>query len=120
MHNHKELKVWQRSVDLATVIYQLTKVFPKEETYGLTQQLRRSVVSVSSNIAEGAGRKSDKEFGYFLNLAYGSLYELETQLLIASKLGYLEAGDVEPVDLEIQELQKMIFVLLRNLEAVKA
>lgn len=114
MHNYKELKVWQRSVDLATTVYSATQTFPKNEQYGLVQQIRRAVVSVSSNIAEGAGRKSEKEFGYFLNIAYGSLYELETQLIISGNLGYIDKGKITGLQSEINELQKMIYTLIKN------
>ncbi len=114
MHNHKELKVWKRAVDLATTVYAITQEFPKVEQYGLTQQIRRAVVSVSSNIAEGAGRKTDKEFSYFLNIAYGSLYELETQLIISSNLGFVLTDKIKPIEIEITELQKMIFKLIKS------
>lgn len=93
MHNYKELKIWQRSVELTTTVYSITQNFPKSEQYGLVQQIRRAVVSISSNIAEGAGRKTNKEFGYFLNIAYRSLHELETQLIISVNLGYFGKGE---------------------------
>ena len=116
MHNYKELKVWKRSVDMATVVYSITQEFPKTEQYGLVQQIRRAVVSISSNIAEGAGRKTDKEFGYFLNIAYGSLYELETQLIISANLGYLKKEKIADLEIEINELQKMIYTLIKSLK----
>jgi four helix bundle protein len=87
--SHKKLDVWKDSVDLATHIYQITEKFPKAEVYGLTSQMRRAVISVPSNIAEGAARFSPKEFGQFLNIAGGSLSELDTQLEIAYNLGFL-------------------------------
>ena len=86
---HKRLNVWQESVSLATAIYQVTDTFPKSESFGLTSQMRRAVISVPSNIAEGAARFSQKEFAQFLNIAGGSLSELDTQLEIAFNLGYL-------------------------------
>lgn len=90
MHQFKELTVWQKAVDLATDVYRYTKNFPAEEKFGLTSQIRRSVVSISSNIAEGVGRKSKKEFKHFLDIAYGSASELETQLLVdRSKFKFL-------------------------------
>jgi len=82
---HKKLDVWRESVSLATQIYQITENFPKTEIYGLTSQMRRAVVSVPCNIAEGAARFSSKEFGQFLNIAGGSLSELDTQLEIAHR-----------------------------------
>jgi len=118
MHNYKELKIWQRAVDLATTVYSITQRFPASELYGLTQQIRRAVVSVSSNIAEGAGRKTEKEFGYFLNMAYGSLYELETQLIISCNLGFLEKEKNLELQTEINELQKMIYVLIKKQQSL--
>jgi len=114
MHKYKELKIWQRSVELATSVYSITHKFPKSEQYGLVQQIRRAVVSVSSNIAEGAGRKSEREFVYFLNIAYGSLYELETQLIISANLGYLAEDKKISVEAEINELQKMIYTFIKK------
>lgn len=116
MHNYKELKVWQKSIELTTMIYAETKGFPKEELYGLSQQMRRAAVSVCSNIAEGAARRSDKEFRHFLSIAYGSLYELETQLLISHNLGYRLESQNNAIDGKVTELQKMMFVLIKNIE----
>ncbi len=96
MHQFKELKVWQKSVELATEVYNSTNNFPAEEKFGITSQIRRSVVSISSNIAEGAGRKTKKEFKLFLNYAYSSCSELETQLIISKNLGFLNP-DLLPV-----------------------
>ena len=87
--------MWQRSTNLVAAVYRLTQTFPKEELYGLTNQLRRAAVSVSSNIAEGQGRTSSKEFAHFLGQARGSLLELETQLVIAVKLGYVDSRKVD-------------------------
>src|SRR5215470_562647 len=85
----RDLRLWQESIDLTTAIYRETLRFPKHEVYGLTQQIRRAAVSVASNIAEGKGHRSDKEFLHFLFHARGSLLELQTQLIIATKLNYL-------------------------------
>ena len=85
----KDLVVWQKAMDLSVAVYQLTKAFPKEEMFGLTSQMRRAAVSIPSNIAEGAGRGSKKDFAHFLSVARGSKYELETQLLICIELDYL-------------------------------
>jgi four helix bundle protein len=87
--DHKELDVWKASIDFVLHLYEMTKRFPKEERYSLSSQIRRAAVSVSSNIAEGAARNSDKEFIQFLYIALGSLAELETQIIIAQRLGYL-------------------------------
>jgi four helix bundle protein len=86
--NYTDLTVWQKAMDLVEEIYRLTKEFPREELYGLTSQMRRAAVSIPSNIAEGHGRGSDTEFHRFLRIAYGSLRELETQVLIAERLRY--------------------------------
>jgi four helix bundle protein len=87
--NHKDLDVWKRSMDLVEEIYKTTSNFPSSEIYGLTNQLRRASVSIPSNIAEGAARKGDKELLYFINIAIGSVAEIETQLLIAVRLEYI-------------------------------
>jgi len=89
---HYGLEAWKLSRELVRNVYLLTKTFPKDELFGLTAQMRRAAVSVPSNIAEGAARTGKKEFAQFLNIARGSLSELETQLLIATDLGYLEAN----------------------------
>ena len=86
MNKYKGLNVWKQAIDLAAEVYQITERFPAKEAYGLISQINRSVVSVVSNIAEGAGRNSGKEFDYFLEIALGSLFELETQLIIGNRL----------------------------------
>ncbi len=115
MHKFKDLKVWQKAVDLATLTYQTTKRFPGEERYGLTSQINRSVISIASNIAEGAGRNSKKEFLNFLSIAAGSSYELETQLLIAWNIKYLPQEDLDRLASLIEEIPKMIFALQKSL-----
>jgi len=87
---HKDLDVWKKSMDLVMDVYRDTQTFPKEEVYGLTSQIRRAVVSIPCNVAEGASRNSKKEFGQYLYIALGSASELETQILIADRLGYLQ------------------------------
>lgn len=93
MSEYQKLEAWQMAMALAEAVYKTTRTFPKEEVYGLTSQIRRAVVSIPSNIAEGAARASAKEFMQFLLIARGSAAELETQLLLAGKLGYLSASD---------------------------
>ena len=88
--DHKKLDVWIKSIDLVEEIYKITHEFPKLEDYGITSQIRRSAISIPSNIAEGAGRDSTKEYIRFLNIAVGSLSELETQLIIAKRLNYMD------------------------------
>jgi len=104
--NHKNLEVWKRGMDLAVEIYTISKRFPQVESYGLTGQIRRSAISIPSNIAEGAARKGDKEFLQFLNVSLGSLSELETQYLIAIRLEFVE--DSIEIDQLIKEVRKLI------------
>ncbi|WP_373493440.1 four helix bundle protein [Aquiflexum sp.] len=114
MNNYKELDIWKRSIKLAVNIYKLTSVLPTEEKFGLVSQLRRCAVSVPSNIAEGSGRKTNKEFSQFLTIAYGSLCELDTQVIISLELGYLKSNDVQDIEKEVGELQKMMFALIQK------
>jgi four helix bundle protein len=111
MDNFRNLIVWKRAVELATDVYQKTINFPKYELYGITSQIRRAAVSISSNIAEGAGRRSNKEFANFLGISYGSACELETQLLIAKNLKYLKGDDFDTLFNDLNEIQKMLYVL---------
>jgi len=106
IHSYKDLIVWQRSMELVVSIYELTDQFPKEEIYGITSQIRRSSISVPSNIAEGAGRKSPKEFKQFLFIALGSLSELETQIIIAKNLKYIDKEINDKINIEIVTLIK--------------
>jgi four helix bundle protein len=116
MHNFKELKSWQKTIDFCLDIYKLTGSFPSDEKFGLTSQLRRAGVSVPSNIAEGSGRNSDKEFIHFLSIATGSSYELETQLIIAHRLGYIKEEEIQEATLKLSEIQKMIFAFSNRLK----
>lgn len=115
--NYRDLIVWQKSMDLVEIVYQLTKGFPREETYGLKSQLQRAVASVPSNIAEGQARGSQKiEFQRFLYLALGSLAEVDTQLELAIRLKYLKSEDREAVNSLMDEIRKMLFGLIRTLK----
>lgn len=115
VNSYKDLIVWQRAMDLVSKIYGVTKKFPREELYGLTNQIRRSAVSIPSNIAEGQARQGTAEFRNFLSIARGSLAEVETQLLIAADLSYLSDSDLKAI-LEIHtEVGKMLNGLLRSL-----
>ena len=116
MNNFKELKVWKKSIDLVKLIYEITQQFPKEETYGLTNQVRRCAVSIPSNIAEGAGRKGNKEFEQFLHISLGSSFELETQLIIANKLSYIKPENLFIIENQLHEIQKMIRGLQKSLK----
>lgn len=113
--SYKDLKVWQRSIDLVKDVYLLTDSFPKSEIYGLTSQIRRASISVPSNIAEGAGKKSSKDYIRFLDISLGSLAELETQLIISVKIGYLTQDAVDNCFNEIMELGKMLHGLIKSL-----
>lgn len=109
MNNLKELKIWNKAIDLAVDVYRATSTFPTDERFGLTSQSRRAAVSIPSNIAEGAGRNSPKEFNNFLGISNGSCYELETQLIIANKLELLNNEILDALLLQIDELQKMTY-----------
>lgn len=106
MHNLKELKIWNKAIDIAVDVYKVTSSFPVDERFGLTSQSRRAAVSIPSNIAEGAGRNSAKEFSHFLGIANGSSYELQTQLVISNKLALLDDSAMEELLKQIDELQK--------------
>jgi four helix bundle protein len=95
MHKFKELKIWQRSIELVTEIYKVTATFPDKERFGLINQINRAAVSIPSNIAEGAGRNSTKEFMHFLSISHASSYETETQLIIAHNLNYLLKNELD-------------------------
>lgn len=109
MHRFKQLEIWKQSRQFCTQIYLVTNDFPNEERFGLTTQLRRSSVSIPSNIAEGSSRKSNKDFTRFLEIAIGSAYEIETQLLISNDLGFITEENLNPLLSKIELLTKMIY-----------
>ena len=115
MHNYQELKIWQRAVDLSVTIYELTSSFPDTEKYNLILQMRKSVVSIASNIAEGSGRGTDKDFVRFLSIALGSSFELQTQLIISERLKIIDEEKFENIDGSIEELKKMIWGFKKSL-----
>ncbi|MFN3996605.1 four helix bundle protein [Algoriphagus sp.] len=119
MHNYKELNVWKRGIKLCAVIYKLTANFPNEERFGLISQMRRASVSVPSNIAEGGGRRTDNEFVHFLGVAHGSICELETQLFVSVELEFVTYDQIDPISLEITEIQKMLYALIQKFESRK-
>lgn len=92
--SYKDLLIWQKGVEIVVSTYKLTKTFPQEELYALTSQIKRAAISIPSNIAEGYGRNSDKSFSHFIDISRGSLYELETQLLIAKELDFIQDTDM--------------------------
>ena len=113
--NYRDLIAWRKATQLALDIYRLTQSFPKEELYGITSQMRRAAVSVASNVAEGKGRYSRKEFIQFLYRARGSLLELETQLFIAQQLHYLEPSSFHKIDGQAKELGRILNGLTKSI-----
>ena len=118
MKSYKELEIWQKSIDLSLKTYQITSGFPPDEKYGLTSQLRRSAVSIPSNIAEGWGRNSKKEFIHFLNIAKASCMELETQLIISSKLNIVKPEQLEDMNHQLESIIMMINKLISKLKTL--
>ncbi len=116
MHRFKDLDVWKKAMDLSESVYRLTEIFPSDEKFGLTAQIRRSAISIPSNIAEGAGRNSKGEFKQFLGISLGSLFELETQLILAARFNYLKEEELPMLSNTIESLRKMIFGLQKSLE----
>ncbi len=117
IHNFKELVVWQKAMDLAVFAYQLTGYFPKEEKYGLISQIQRCAVSVPSNVAEGSGRVSKKEFQHFISIAMGSCFELETQLILAFRFNYINEQQINDFSNSVSPVQKMLFGLYNSLNS---
>lgn len=115
--DHKNLDVWKQSVELVTLIYKLTQSFPEIEKYGIVNQMRRAAVSIPSNIAEGAARHSNAQFLQFLYYSVGSLSEIETQLIISNKLGYL--NDIKPYQEDIEKIRRPLFGLIKYLNSKK-
>jgi len=113
--SYRDLLVWQRSIQLSLSIYNLTRIFPKEERYGLTSQLQRAGVSIPSNIAEGYGRGTRKDYKQFLSIARGSTLEVQTQLLIANELGYCDSAQVKQAESLSEEVSKMLYSLIAEL-----
>lgn len=111
---HKDLEVWKMSIDLVEEVYVLMRKLPEDEKYGLISQIKRSSISIPSNIAEGAARKSTKEFIRFLDIASGSLSELETQLLLVVKLGYCNSDEI--LTDEVEAISKMLYKLKLSLK----
>lgn len=108
MRPHHNVDVWKRSIAFVIQIYKATEFLPKDERFGLTSQLRRASVSIPANIAEGAGRKSNKEFMHFLSNAQGSASEVETELIIANGLGFLSKEELDKLTVELDDISRMI------------
>ncbi len=118
MHNFKDLKVWQKAMDLAVEIYRAMSLLPSDEKFGLISQIKRCTISISSNIAEGAGRNTDLQFKHFLNISQGSAFELETQLIISNRLGLIGNEVAKSLIEQTTEIQKMIYALERKLTKI--
>lgn len=117
---HKDLLVWKKSIDLVEQIYKFTKQFPKEELYGITNQMRRCAVSIPANIAEGSGRKNKAEFVQFLHIALGSASELETHLIISQRLGFLSINSYDEIMNALNEIIKMTCGLINSLNSTRS
>ncbi|OHB05084.1 MAG: four helix bundle protein [Candidatus Zambryskibacteria bacterium RIFCSPLOWO2_01_FULL_47_33] len=117
INSHKDLIVWQKGIKLCKVIYEVTEKFPKAEIYGITSQMRRSAVSIPSNIAEGRSRNTTKDFLHFLSIALGSASELETQLEIAKELSFLSEHKYIEINRLLAEVSKMTVGLMKKLES---
>ncbi len=117
MHSYRDLKAWQKAMDLVETTYILTRSWPREELYGLTSQLRRAVVSVPANIAEGQGRQGSGEFLHHLSIANGSLHEVETHIVIAERLGYIEMAVSRQLAAQCAEIGRLMYGLMRSLRA---
>ena len=115
MHKLDDLKIWNKAMNIAEKTYLLSAQFPSEEKFGLTSQIRRSAVSVPSNIAEGAGRSTNGEFRNFLSIASGSSYELLTQLILSHRLNLISKDLANPIISEVIEVQKMNYALIKSL-----
>ena len=114
IHNFRELIAWQKGMQLATKVYEITRKFPSYETYGLSSQIQRSATSIPSNIAEGSGRSTSKELIHFLSFSLGSAYELETELLLAKQFNYFDADNAKQIIEEVIEVQKLIYSLIKK------
>lgn len=115
MRPHEKLDVWKKAIDFVVAVYKATDRFPKDEKFGLTSQIRRAAVSIPANIAEGAGRKSYKEFAHFLSNSQGSASEVETELLIASRLSYIEETSYLALRSSLDEIGRMLTGLCHHL-----
>jgi four helix bundle protein len=116
LKNYKDLRVWKKSYELCLEVYRITAKFPTEERYGLTSQIRRSVVSIPSNIAEEYGRKTTLDYVRMPYISYGSVCELETQILLVGDLGLIENGELFTLKKDIAEIERMLKALIKSLE----
>lgn len=116
MKTHKDLDVWKKAMELVVSVYKTTSSFPREEIYGLTSQIRRAAVSIPSNIAEGAARNHDNEYRQFLYIALASSAELETQLIISNRLGFVENEESQELITELNTISRMLQGLIKSIK----
>lgn len=116
MHNFRNLEIWRKAICLTTEVYANTKTFPATEQFGLVSQIQRAAVSVAANIAEGSAKSSNRDFARFLEMSLGSLFELETEMLIANKIGYVDKSSFDGLCAKTGELEKMISSFKSSLE----
>jgi four helix bundle protein len=116
IRSHRDLIAWQKSMDLAVLIYEITKIFPREEIYGLTSQIRRCSSSIPANIAEGQGRRLPREFHQFLAHARGSLHEIDTHIELAFRVGYIEEKQFKELQERINEVGRILNGLMRSID----
>ena len=117
VQSYRDLKVWQQAIDLVPEVYRLLKEFPKEENYALADQIRRAVVSIPANIAEGQARQHTKEFLQHLSISRGSLAELDTLFIVAGKLGYVSVPEIAAIQANVSEIRMMIHGLMKSLQS---
>ena len=117
IQSFKDLIVWQKSMLLAKKVYLATENYPKNELYGIVSQMRRASVSIPSNIAEGYGRKSRKEYSQFYSIAYGSHLELETQLILSHELGFIKEAEFKAINAIREEVSKMLYTMIEKLKS---
>ena len=120
MHNYNNLQIWQEAMDIVEIIYRTTNHFPAEEKYGLCSQMNRAAVSIPSNIAEGAGRNTDKEFSHFISIAMGSMYELHTQIILCERIGYIDHIASVQIQDRLDNLQRMSISLKKKLDTIES
>ena len=117
MHKYTNLQIWQQAMELVEEIYKLTKTFPADEKYGLIYQMNRAAVSIPSNIAEGAGRCSKKDFSHFISISIGSMFELNTQLVLSERLGFIDNTQCEKLQESLDNLQRMAVSFKNKLDS---
>jgi len=115
MHNFKELNIWIEAKNFSVLVYKTTSNFPNSEIFGISSQIKRAAISIPSNIAEGAGRSTNKDFSRFISMSLGSSFELETQLIISNELGFIENENFEGLILKLGAIQKMLVNFQKHL-----